>query len=264
MTRLYFDHNASAPLNDSAREAVIAAMDVDGNGSSVHTEGRASKKLIEGAREKLAASLGVASSQVVFTSGASEAAMQALSPVMRINGKPTKISCLYVSAIEHPCVLSGGRFEASELEIIPVLENGIVDLASLEEMLERHDTEIGRPMVAVMLANNETGAIQPISQIAELVHAHDGIMVVDAVQGFGKMPVNVAELGADMLFVSSHKIGGPKGAGALILANPEISPAPLISGGGQEGFHRAGTENIAAIAGFAAAIEQIEENLAKK
>ncbi|MCB1387117.1 MAG: cysteine desulfurase [Nitratireductor sp.] len=251
--RLYLDYNATAPLLDAARAAMNHALETGGNASSVHSEGRAARALVEQARRQLGGAIAAAASQIVFTSGASEAAAHALSPLIRAGGTDIPVSRLYVSAIEHPCVLAGGRFAADRVEILPVTQAGVIDLAALEAALKAHDRSQGSPMVAVMLANNETGAVQPVRQVADLVHAHDGFLVVDAVQAFGRMPLSIADLQAHFVILSSHKIGGPQGAGALVFGDASISPAPMIRGGGQENFQRAGTENVAAIAGFGAA-----------
>src|SRR5262249_2733411 len=156
---------------------------------------------------------------------------------------------LFVSAIEHPSVRSGGRFSKDILEELPVTTEGIVDLGALKDAIKK----AVRPLVSVMLANNETGVIQPISQIAEIVHAGSGLLHVDAVQGVGRMDCDVAQLGADLITMSSHKLGGPQGAGALIFRGDIHVAAPLIRGGGQERGQKPGTENVAAIAGFGAA-----------
>ena len=263
LSRTYLDYNASAPLLDAAREAMLDTLSRCGNASSVHFEGREARKTIEDSRSTLAELIGADPSGVIFTSGATEAANHALAPHIRKNGKEIKLSALYHSAIEHPCVLSGGWFSADKRHSIPVTEGGVVDVPLLESLLSRHDSETGAPLVAVMLANNETGIIQPVAEIAELVHSHDGYLVVDAVQALGKVPVSIAALDADFLIFSSHKIGGPQGCGALVMADKTLSPSPLISGGGQENFHRAGTENTAAIAGFGAACRWHLENLTK-
>lgn len=261
--RTYLDYNASAPLRASARLAMIDALSANGNASSVHTEGRAQRKRIELARNALGAAINARGNQIVFTSGASEAASHALSPVIRAGGHEVKVSRLYVSAVEHPCILTGGRFAKDAVEILPVSETGVVDLAVLEEKLKNHDMTQGAPMVAVMLANNETGMIQPIAAVSELVHAHNGFLVVDAVQALGRVPVDIAQLAAHFVILSSHKIGGPQGAGALVFGDASISPLPFIKGGGQENFQRGGTENVAAIAGFGAAIAEIAEDIGK-
>ncbi len=264
VSRTYLDYNASAPLLDTARDAMLGTMVHAGNASSVHFEGREARKAIESARSALGELVGAAPAQIVFTSGATEAANQALCPVIRAGGKEVSVSALYHSAIEHPCVLAGGRLPAGACNAIPVTEAGIVDTAALEALLEAHDQTAGAPMVAVMLANNETGVIQPVEQISEITHRYNGFMLVDAVQALGKTPVSVSETGADFLIFASHKIGGPQGCGALVLANPSVSPMPFVRGGGQENYHRAGTENTAAIAGFGAACRWHLENLTKK
>ncbi len=257
--RSYLDYNASAPLLRSARDAMISALEIHGNSSSVHFEGRAARKTLEKARTDLGNAVGAKGNQIVFTSGASEAAMQALSPIVRAAGREIYISRLYVSAIEHPCVLAGGRFEKSRVSVLPVTEAGTVDINALEAALAGHDQAEGAPMVAVMLANNETGIVQPIAEIAAIVHAHNGFLVVDAVQALGRIEFDISSLSAHFVILSSHKIGGPKGAGALVFGDASISPQPMILGGGQENFQRAGTENIAAIAGFGAAAAEISE-----
>ena len=251
--RIYFDYNASAPMLDCARAAVHDALTWVGNASSVHFEGRNTRKHLENARKQVADLVEATTANVIFTSGATEAANHALSPVVRAGGQELSISKLYVGATEHPCVLNGGRFSKESLQHLNVDGNGLVDIAALRLSLEQHDYAAGMPMVAVQLANNETGVIQPVAEIASLVHSHDGFLVVDAVQALGKLPISMIETGADFLFLSSHKIGGPQGAGALVLANGALSPKPLFSGGGQESYHRGGTENIAAIVGFGAA-----------
>ncbi|MEL7429176.1 MAG: aminotransferase class V-fold PLP-dependent enzyme, partial [Pseudomonadota bacterium] len=192
---------------------------------------------------------------VIFTSGATEAASHALSPHIRVGGKEVRLSRVYVGATEHPCVLGGGRFSSGQISFLPVDGRGLLDLQALEEALENKDAADGPFMVAVQLANSETGVIQPLPDVAEIVHRHSGFLLVDAVQGLGKHDFTLSETGADFLIVSSHKIGGPQGAGALVLANGDTSPLPLLTGGGQESYHRAGTENVAAIAGFGAACD---------
>jgi len=261
--RTYLDYNASAPMLECAKASMIEILAKEGNASSVHFEGRGARKTIESARSALGGLVNIDSSKIIFTSGATEAANHVLSPLLRAGGHEIQVSTLYISAVEHPCVLAGGRFAAENIKTIPVTEGGVVDLAALKTLLEAHDHKSGAPMVAVQLANNETGIIQPIPQIAELTHAHEGFLTVDAVQALGKMDFSVEETQADFLFVSSHKIGGPQGAGALILRDAALSPVPMLRGGGQENYHRGGTENTAAIAGFGAACLWHKENLTK-
>ena len=246
--RAYFDWNATTPLRDEARRAMIDALDLPGNASSVHAEGREARKWIEGARTAIAHAVGALPKNLVFTSGGTEANALALAPGLRRDGAPA-VERLVVSAIEHASVLAGGRFPQAAIERIGVTRDGIVDLGHLRELLH------GRPpaLVSIMLANNETGAIQPIAEAAGIVHAAGGFLHVDAVQAFGKIPFEMRALGADLLTVSAHKIGGPNGVGALVLAEGLTGLEPLLRGGGQELSRRAGTENVAGIAGFGAA-----------
>ena len=247
--RSYFDWNATAPLRLEARAAMLAALDLAGNASSVHAEGRAARRLIEQARAQVAALVGAEPKTVTFTSGATEANMLALTPAILAGGRKEPRDRLLVSAVEHPSVLGGGRFAAEQVEILPVDRDGVVDLEALRSAVARTE----RPLVSVMLANNETGVIQPIAQIADIVHAAGGLLHVDAVQGAGRLSCRMDDLGADLLSLSSHKLGGPQGAGALVVRDGLHIAEPLIRGGGQERGLRAGTENVAAIAGFGAA-----------
>ncbi|WP_046120926.1 cysteine desulfurase family protein [Ensifer aridi] len=259
--RIYMDWNATAPLLPEAREAVLSALGHIGNPSSVHGEGRTVRALIESARRDVATLCGAQASAVIFTSGATEAANLVLTPDFRMGRTPLKIGKLYVSAIEHPAVREGGRFPREDVCEIPVTPAGIVDCAALETLLQAHDRQAGLPMVAVMLANNETGIIQPVTEVAAIVRAHGGLLVVDAVQAAGRVPLSIEALGVDFLIISSHKIGGPKGAGALVARGEIMMPAPLIRGGGQEKGHRSGTENVPALAGFAAAARAAARNI---
>ncbi len=247
--RVYFDWNATAPLRAQAAAAMSAALGLTGNASSVHAEGRAARRLVEDARAAVAALAGAAPKNVTFTSGATEANMLALTPAIEAGGRREPRDQLFVSAIEHPSVRSGGRFPAEMVEELPVAAAGVVDLAALAHRLEKAE----RPLVSVMLANNETGVIQPIAEIAEIVHRANGVLHVDAVQGPGRIGCDIEALGADLLSLSSHKLGGPQGAGALIRRGDIHIAEPLLKGGGQERAQRAGTENVAAIAGFGAA-----------
>jgi cysteine desulfurase len=247
--RRYFDWNATAPLRPQARAAMLAALDVVGNPSAVHAEGRAARRLIEAARESVAALVGAEPRNVVFTSGGTEANVLALAPVSAAGAAPR--DRLLVSAIEHPSVLAGGRFPAAAVEQVPVAGDGRLDLAVLERRLAALG---GHVLVSLMLANNETGVVQPVSEASRLIHAAGGLLHVDAVQGAGRIPCDINTLSADLLTVSGHKIGAPKGVGALVRrdgAGP--MPDPLIRGGGQEQGTRAGTENVPGIAGFGAA-----------
>jgi cysteine desulfurase len=255
MERIYLDWNASAPLRHEARAAALAALEVTGNPSSVHVEGRAARRLTEQARDQVAALVGADPRNVVFTSGGTEANMLALVPA--IDG--TARDKLLVSAIEHPSVLAGGRFPAAAVERVPVTAGGEIDVAALER---RVATLEGRALVSLMLANNETGVVQPISRAARVVHAAGGLLHVDAVQAVGRISCDIKVLGADLLTLSGHKIGAPKGVGALIARTALNRLNPLIRGGGQERNMRAGTENVAGIAGFGAAAAAARDGLA--
>lgn len=249
--RAYFDWNATAPLRPAARAAMVEALNQPGNASSVHAEGRAARGTLEKARGQVAAVVGAEAKNVTFTSGATESNALALSPALEVGGRKERRDRLFVSAVEHPSVLAGGRFAPDQVEILPVDGEGVVDLDALRIAL----TKAERPLVSVMLANNENGVIQPIAQIADIVHAANGLLHVDAVQGAGRIACDMAALGIDLLSLSSHKLGGPQGAGALVRRDDIHIVEPLIRGGGQERGIRAGTENVAAIAGFGAAAD---------
>jgi cysteine desulfurase len=264
VNRTYLDWNATAPLSGPARAAMLEALQLPGNASSVHGEGRAARAAVDKARRQVASLVGAEPAHVTFTSGATEAANHILTPDFRMGRAPIKIGRLYVSAIEHPAIREGGRFEPTDVTEIAVTTDGIVDLAAIEALLAGHDREDGMPMVAVMLANNETGVIQPVAEAAALVHARGGLMVVDAVQAAGRISIDIAALDADFLIVSSHKIGGPKGVGALVTRGEVLMPKPLIRGGGQEKGHRSGTENFHGIVGFGAAAETVLQDLGQR
>jgi cysteine desulfurase len=226
----------------------------------VHGEGRAARRLVEQAREQLAALVGANPRNVVFTSGGTEANMLALSPATTGAGQIASCCRLLVAGIEHPSVLAGGRFAAAAIERVAVGTEGQIDLADLRERLA--DPSPGRALVSLMLANNETGAVQPVSQAAALVHAAGGLLHVDAVQAAARVSIDLDALGADLMTLSGHKIGAPKGVGALIKRDEALHLDPLIKGGGQERSARAGTENVAAIAGFGAAAAAAQLGLA--
>ena len=245
----YLDWNATGTLRREAQAAMTAALDLTGNPSSVHGAGRAARRLVEAAREQVAALVGAETREVVFTSGGTEANMLALSPALG--------DVLLVSAIEHPSVRSGGRFAAAQ--DIPVTAAGVVDLTALQRLL----TSRARPLVSIMLANNETGVIQPVAGAAAIAHAAGGLLHVDAVQGPGRIACDFKALGADLMTLSSHKIGGPQGVGALIKRDG-LPLDPQIKGGGQERGARAGTENVAGIAGFGAAAEAVRQRSAEE
>ena len=248
--RIYLDWNATAPLRPQARAAALAALDSSGNPSSVHAEGRAARRLIEEAREKVAALVAAEPRNVVFTSGGTEANMLALTPASGPDGKaPDR---LLISALEHPSVLAGGRFAAAAVQRVPATGDGRIDLAALADALAA--LEGRRALVSLMLANNETGVVQPVSEAARLTHEAGGVLHVDAVQAAGRIPCDINAIGADLLTLSGHKIGASKGVGAVVRRDAAVPfPAPLIRGGGQERGARAGTENVAGIAAFGAA-----------
>lgn len=263
-SRIYLDWNATAPLLPCVRDALLHAFDLSGNPSSVHKEGRAARMAVESARRNVANLVGAQASHVVFTSGATEAANLVLTPDYKMGRSALRIGKLYVSAIEHPAVREGGRFSKDNVTEIPVTSDGVLDLDALKKLLEDHDKTTGLPMVAVMLVNNETGIVQPVAEAARLVHAAGGLMVVDAVQAAGRLPIDIQALDADFLFVSSHKIGGPKGVGALVTRGEAMMPKALIHGGGQEKGHRSGTENTTAIIGFGAAAAFVLDGLVER
>jgi len=261
--RAYLDYNASAPLRESARAAVVDALETVGNPSSVHAEGRAARRLVEEARRDVAALAGASAANVFFTSGATEAASALLTPDWRLGRGVVRASRLYVSAADHPCILCGGHFAPADIEIIPVDRDGLVDLDILKARLAAHDRSAGMALVAMHAANNETGVVQPVAAIAAAARAAGGVSIIDAVQAAGRIPLDITDACADFLILSSHKIGGPKGVGAIVSASDLMMPAPLVRGGGQERGHRAGTENVPGIAGFAAAAREAREGLAR-
>ena len=263
--RCYFDHNASSPLRPEAREAMVSALDLSGNASSVHAEGRAARALMEDAREQVARLIGADTAQVVFTSGGTEANVLALSPgwLGKLPGFDPARASLFTSAIEHASVHQGGGFAHSRITRLPVTRDGVVNLDTARDVIANQVAENAAPfMVSVMSANNETGAIQPVEELGKIVRDAGGVLHCDAAQSVGRIPLDVRAVGADLVSVSAHKFGGPKGVGALIVARDELhDPASVMHGGGQERGRRAGTENIAAIAGFGAAAEAVMQEL---
>lgn len=242
--RTYLDYNASAPLRADARAAMIAALDASGNPSSVHAEGRKARAIVDAARERVAALVGARPSDVVFTSGATEANASVFA---------TRWDAMFVPGIEHQSVLAPAAANGGRIIEISAHANGV---AAMEEFPERVSVGdgFGRAMVALQLANNETGVIQPVAETAAFARDNDIFMHCDAVQAAGRIAINFAQLGVDTLSLSSHKIGGPKGAGALVIRDG-VSLTAFMAGGGQERRRRGGTENVAAIAGFGAAAE---------
>ncbi|MBE7183741.1 MAG: cysteine desulfurase [Methylobacterium mesophilicum] len=252
--RAYLDWNASAPLRPVARDAMLQAMDNAANPSSVHAEGRAARALVENARKAVASFVGMPGAGVVFTSGATEAASYLLTPDWRDGRTPLRYSHLYVCDADHPCTRNGGRFPADRVTLLPVDRRGLLDLDALSRALAVHDASEGLPLVACHAANNETGVVQDWAKIGRIVRAANGRFVLDAVQAAGRLPFDLSSVRVDHLILSAHKLGGPKGVGAVVSQSPNVMPVSLVSGGGQEKGFRAGTENVPAIAGFAAAL----------
>ncbi len=238
----YFDHNATTPIRPCAIAAMTLALFEVGNPSSIHSFGRGARKHIETARKIIGDTLDVSAGQVFFNSGATEGNNTI---IKGFAGKR-----ILVSAIEHPSVIDCG----ATVEQIPVTTDGIVDMAAFEKMVT---TGTPPALVSVMLVNNETGVIQPVAEISKIAKSVGALMHCDAVQGYGRIQFTRESLGVDFLTLSSHKIGGTQGVGAVIVS-PNTSLPKLLTGGGQERRSRAGTENVAGIAGFgAAALEAV-------
>ncbi|MEM9422851.1 MAG: cysteine desulfurase family protein [Pseudomonadota bacterium] len=256
--RFYLDHNATSPLRPVVRQAMLSAMDGAHNPSSIHREGRAAKHLLEDARSILASRLSVPKEGVIFTAGGTEANNLALYGLVR---GPSAVRHLFIGATEHDAMSATALALVSEgvtVETVPVTTAGVLDIDWLAERLATYDAaEHGAFAVVAMLANNETGVIHPISKLGPIVWPKGGFVVVDAVQGLGKLPINFDNLGADLLTIGAHKVGGPVGVGALLM-KPGISLAPHLTGGGQEQYRRAGTENIPGIIGLAKVVEIVD------
>ena len=256
--RVYLDWNASSPLLPAARAALIEALEIVGNPSSIHQEGRAARALVEEARAQVAALVGARPDRVIFTSGGTEAMNLALTPgFLPADRRPADV--LILSAGEHACALEGHRFAQERVRIAPLDGEGRLDLAALEALL----AELGdlRPMLALQAANNETGVLQPVAQACAQVQARGGIVICDAVQAAGRIACGFDALPADALALSGHKIGAPKGSGALVLRDPAANIESMqIRGGGQERGARAGTENAAGLAAFGAAAKTVREH----
>jgi cysteine desulfurase len=259
--RSYFDWNATTPLRPVAVQALQEAGAVPGNPSSVHTEGRAARRIVERARQDVAALVAARAADVFFTSSGTEANMLALTPAIETPAEKRPRQKLLISAIEHSSVRTGGRFPKEAVADLLVEADGRVNLAALKQAV----IGASRPLVSIMLANNETGVVQPIADAAAIVHAAGGLIHVDAVQAAGRIAVDIGALGADLLTLSAHKIGGAKGVGALVRCSDNIHIAdPLIRGGGQERGMRAGTENVSGIAAFGAAAGAAQRDFASE
>ncbi|MDY8110627.1 cysteine desulfurase family protein [Fulvimarina sp. 2208YS6-2-32] len=249
-TRIYLDHNASAPLRPEARNAVVDALE-SANPSSVHAEGRAARALVEEARRAVAGLIAANPGEVTFTSGASESANMALVPDWLVGGERIVHRALAVLKTDHSVFVEGGRFEADQITRLDVDHDGVLRLDSLAAWLDRL---AGRPgLLAFGLANSETGVLQDGARIMADVNGHDVRTVVDATQWIGRLPLSFDRVPADAFILSAHKLGGPKGVGAIVLKSTTTRPFPLIRGGGQEKGRRSGTEAVAGISGFGAA-----------
>ncbi|MCR9196652.1 MAG: cysteine desulfurase [Hyphomonas sp.] len=257
---IYADYNATAPVRPEARTAMMAALEVGANPSSVHGPGRAARKLLEMARAQISVAIGARAQDIVFTSGGTEANALALNGVAaQLEGKCT----LLVSAIEHEAVIKNAGYAGVPMETAYVTADGVLDLNWLRDRLERWDrAQDGTPILALMMANNETGVIQPVAEAAAMLREAGGLTHCDAVQGLGKIMVNVNLLGVDYLALSAHKVGGPQGVGALWVRSG-APLKPVLFGGGQERSLRSGTENLSGIVGFGAATEAAIRDMAK-
>jgi cysteine desulfurase len=249
--RTYLDHNATTPLRPEARAALLAALDLNGNASSVHAEGRRARAAIETAREQLASLVGAMPREIVFTSGGTESNNAAVRAGW---------DAIIVAGVEHDSVLAPARSTGTAVIDLPVGATGVVDLGMLENLLPLHAIAGRRTLLSLQLANNETGIVQPVAEAAALARRHGFAVHTDAVQAAGKMPVTFATLGTDLMTLSAHKFGGPKGIGALVVKDATILRS-LLTGGGQERGYRAGTENVAGIAAFGGAAEAAGRDL---
>ncbi len=257
---IYLDNNATAPLRTEARDIMLAVLAEFGNPSSIHTLGRDALARISLARDHVATLVKAEANNVVFTSSCSEANMHVLSPIYKKGVDLINFDKLLVGATEHPSVLSGGRFDSTAFEKLPVDEYGLIDCEYLRQTLKKYQNDGLQTLVSIMFANNETGVIQPIARLGEIIKEYNGYFHVDATQIIGRKKIVLASLNCDMLTMSAHKLGGPLGVGAIVFIEKNLRPSPLIKGGGQESHNRAGTENVAAICGFGAVADKIIDN----
>jgi cysteine desulfurase len=241
--RFYLDYNATTPLRECARQAIMRAHDEPLNASAIHSFGRDGRRLIEQARSTIASAIACPPAQLIFNSGATEGN----NTVLQYFARQYPNESILVGATEHPAVMD----VLENARIIPVNQSGIIDLDALDSLLREKKTSL----VSVMLANNETGIVQPITDLAAIVHRHGALLHSDATQAAGRIPVDMAAMGIDFITLSAHKVGGPQGVGALGLGLCGVTPV-LLYGGGQEKKARAGTENIPGIAGFGAAMSE--------
>ncbi len=250
-SRIYLDHNASSPLMPAAQAALVEALERHGNASSVHGEGRAARRVIEDAREQVADLVGGRAADVVFTSGATEANCTVFG---------SSWDTIYMAGIEHDSVLAPARRSGATIIDLPVNSQGLADPSILAEPQMSGVGSDAKALLTLQMANNETGVRQDVAAAAAMARDHGMAVHTDAVQACGRVAVDFADLGVDLMSVSSHKFGGPMGIGALIVRDGFQLPS-LIEGGGQERRRRAGTENVAAIAGFAAAVRAAKAEL---
>lgn len=259
--RIYLDYNATAPTRDVAKNAALDAMALVGNASSIHKEGRKVRGVIETAREQVAKLIGAQSKEITFTSGGTEANNLVLASDIGALGKKTKLCATLLSATEHPSLFKATEISERPVEFIKVDDDGVIDLVHLEALLKKWQTSSDLPaLVSIMLVNNETGVIQPIKKIAQIVHQYGGFIHVDAVQALGKVAIDFKTMNIDLMSLSAHKVGGILGAGALVI-RLGILVDSYIKGGGQELGLRAGTENIPAIAAFGAVVDAVEQEI---
>jgi cysteine desulfurase len=248
---IYLDHNATTPVRPEVVSRIAEVLALPGNPSSTHAAGRQARKVLDDARDQVAAACGASPREIVFTSGGTEANGMALSGISAEH--------LIVSATEHDSILTHAGESGLPYDVVPVDSGGSIQLDVLESCLRAAK---GRMLVSVMLANNETGVLQPISEIASLAKEHEAIIHCDAVQAFGKIPVDFEALGVDYMSLSSHKIGGPKGVGCLVVREG-LDVKPFVHGGGQETGRRSGTENLPGIGGFGMAASMVPDLLAQ-
>ena len=250
MTRLYFDYNATCPVRPHVKEAVMRALDVTGNPSAQHGHGRSAAQLIGEARESVALAMGVCAQDIIFNGGGTEGDNTAIYSAMRAGCKR-----MLISGMDHPATILAAESFGVISEEIPTDHEGRADLLWLKNRLATWEPADGRPFVSIVAANSETGVIQDIETATELVRAAGGLILVDAVQALGKIPMTFMP---DYMAISAHKIGGPQGVGALYVS-PDVPYTPLLSGGGQERRRRSGTLNVAGIAGFGAAAKALPD-----
>ncbi len=256
--RIYLDNNASAPVRPEVIEIMTEVMLEGGNPSSVHKSGRGARARLDTARAHVAELVNALPPEVIFTSGGTEASDLAINGVAPANS----LDEIVMTVIEHPAVRASASMSGKPITELPVTLDGMVDLKAAEKVFDRLAADGKTAFVCVMLANNETGVLQPVQEIGQMIRDRKiGLLHCDAVQAAGKVPVDAMLLGADTLALSSHKIGGPQGVGALIVREG-VAISPRIAGGGQEMGRRSGTENVAGVAGFGKAAEVAVEHLA--